>query len=132
MESRRNLADWFVTCSIVLVGVFSVINGLHFFIIKVGTVNLWPPDIKSAGIAIYTVGFIIVLISILVAVRPNDPLPWNWVFLFVLGVPLVALGFLHGDFRLPGLSLCGCGILLALYSKSKEKSNNGIVVRIER
>ena len=38
------------------------------------------------------VGIVIVVLTFLVALKPNKPLPFHWIILFILGILLVAFG----------------------------------------
>ena len=52
------------------------------------------------------VGLVVVAITLLVGIRPDEPIPFHWLILFILGVLLVVFG--------GGVWACACLIIAAL------------------
>ena len=52
------------------------------------------------------VGLVVVAITLLVGIKPDSPIPFHWLILFILGVLLVVFG--------GGIWACACLIIAAL------------------
>lgn len=58
------------------------------------------------------VGLVLGVVALLCALRPDDPIPWNWILLVVLGIVMIIFAtFIGGALVLVG------GILLFLEKK---------------
>ncbi len=78
----------FLTIIGALVGLFTLIFGLagwqnYGFISGFRVIN---------NIITFIIGLVIVVLTFLVAVKPNAPLPFHWLVLLILGVLLVVFG----------------------------------------
>ena len=58
--------------------------------------NIWPVDANFGFVVQNLVGMIITALTMLVAVRPDDPIPWRFITLFGLQVLVTIFCMLFG------------------------------------
>ena len=72
-----------------LVGLATCIIGFTEF----NAYPVYPGVIDSLNyVAVYIIGIIISVITIYTAIRPDDPIPFHWLVLFILGILLIVFG----------------------------------------
>jgi hypothetical protein len=73
--------------------ILGALVGLAYLIIGItgyGTqFRIFPINLGIHIIVWFIVGLVVVVITLLVGVKPNDPLPFHWLTLFVLAILLV-------------------------------------------
>ncbi len=78
----------FLTIIGAVVGLFTLIFGLAG-LKNYGFIN---PNFVGNAILNFIVGLVIVVLTFLVGLKPNSPLPFHWLVLLILGVLLVIFG----------------------------------------
>ncbi|KKM94637.1 hypothetical protein LCGC14_1196360 [marine sediment metagenome] len=78
----------FLTIIGAVVGLFTLIFGLaglenYGFVGGIRVLN---------AIVTFIIGMVIVVLTFLVGLRPDEPLPFHWLVLFILGVLLIVFG----------------------------------------
>ena len=70
-------------------------------LLNVGTYSIWPVDGNFGFVVQNLIGMVVTALTMLVAVRPDDPIPWRFIILFVFGFlilifcPLALIGVLQ-------------------------------------
>ncbi|MFX1570702.1 MAG: hypothetical protein ACFFCV_20380 [Promethearchaeota archaeon] len=66
--------------------------GLAYLIIRltgVGTqYQVFPIDVGLNIVVNFIIGLVVVIITLLTGIRPNDPIPFHWLVLFILAILL--------------------------------------------
>ncbi|MHA1343785.1 MAG: hypothetical protein ACTSQG_07355 [Promethearchaeota archaeon] len=79
----------FLTVIGALVALYYVITGL----ISVNAAFRFNPAIGVIeGIFMYIIGLIIVILTLLCALRPDDPIPFHWLVLIIFAILIVIFG----------------------------------------
>ena len=78
----------FLTIIGALVGLATLILSLA----GVGNYGLVNPVFALNYIVNFIIGLVVVVLTFLAAFRPNDPIPFHWLVLFILGILLVIFG----------------------------------------
>ncbi|MFX0002782.1 MAG: hypothetical protein ACFFAA_09250 [Promethearchaeota archaeon] len=72
--------------------ILGALVGLVYIIIRLtpyGTqFRLLPIDVGLDVVVNFIIGLVIVIITLLVGIRPNEPIPFHWLVLFILGILL--------------------------------------------
>ena len=55
----------------------------------------------------YVLGMFLASLTLLVALKPNDPLPWHWLVLLLLGILLITFSFLLGGIAVFAAAIIG-------------------------
>jgi len=50
--------------------------------------QLLPIDVGLNVIVNFIIGLVVVIITLLAGIKPNDPIPFHWLVLFILGILL--------------------------------------------
>ena len=79
--------------------------------------SIWPIDAKLGFVAQNFIGMVITGLTMLVAVRPDDPIPWRFITLFGLGFLIV----FFCPFPLIGALLIVVTIFGMLFGRKKVK-----------
>jgi len=117
---KNNTVDWVARGLIILTCIYGVIFALIYFF-TIGELSLFPIDCKIGEIILCMMGLIFIGLAILVAAKPDDPLPWSWFTTIILGGVLVGIEISIVGFRIPGVTLILSSILMVVYSNSKNK-----------
>ncbi|MFX1376699.1 MAG: hypothetical protein ACFFA0_12895 [Promethearchaeota archaeon] len=75
--------------------ILGAIVGLVTLILRIADVEnygLIDPVVTLNEVVVYIIGFVIVALTFLVALRPDDPIPFHWIVLIILAVLLVVFG----------------------------------------
>ncbi len=78
----------FLTIIGALVGLATLILGF----LKIPNYGIVDPILGLDIVLNFIVGLVIVALTFLVAMKPDKPLPFHWLVLFVLGILLVVFG----------------------------------------
>lgn len=78
----------FLTIIGALVGLATLILGIAGF----PNYGFIDPVFALNAVLNFIVGLVIVVLTFLVALKPNKPLPFHWLVLFILGILLVIFG----------------------------------------
>ncbi len=78
----------FLTIIGALVGLASLILGIA----GLPNYGFIDPFLGLNAVLNFIVGLVIVVLTFLVALKPNAPLPFHWLVLFILGILLVVFG----------------------------------------
>ncbi len=78
----------FLTIIGALVGLATLILGL----LKIPNYGIVDPVLGLNYVLNFIVGLVIVALTFLVAMKPDKPLPFHWLVLFILGILLVFFG----------------------------------------
>ncbi len=72
--------------------IIGALVGLAYLIIRLtgyGTqFQLLPIDVGLNVIVNFIIGLVVVIITLLAGIKPNDPIPFHWLVLFILGILL--------------------------------------------
>ena len=71
-----------------LVGLVTLILGLA----RIENYGLIDPVFALNEVLNFIIGLVIVVLTFLVALKPDKPLPFHWLVLFILGILLVLFG----------------------------------------
>ena len=67
--------------------------GLAYLIIRltgVGTqYQVYPINVGLNIVVGFIIGLVIVIITLLAGIKPNDPIPFNWIILFILAILMI-------------------------------------------
>jgi hypothetical protein len=73
--------------------IIGALVGLAYLIIritKIGTqYQIIPIDVGLNIVVAFLIGLVIVIITLLTAIKPNDPIPFNWIILFILAILMI-------------------------------------------
>ena len=50
------------------------------------------PLVALDAIIVYIIGFVVVVLTFVVGLKPNDPIPFHWLIFLILGILLIAFG----------------------------------------
>ncbi len=75
-----------------------MINFLYclFYLLNIDDVDQWVLTFGVSDIVFMMIGMVISGLSILVAVKPHDPIPLNWMVLVIFTVLLMIFSFMGG------------------------------------
>ena len=82
----------FLTIVGALVGLAYIISGFASLTGIVFLPIIVPAIAPLEAILNLIVGLVVVILTFLVAMKPNKPLPFHWIVLFILGILLVIFG----------------------------------------
>lgn len=51
--------------------------------------QIYPINIGLHWVAALIIGFAVAIITLLAGIKPNDPIPFNWIMLFILAVLMI-------------------------------------------
>jgi hypothetical protein len=72
--------------------ILGALVGLAYLIIRLtgyGTqFQVFPIDVGLDAIVNFIIGLVVVIITLLVGIRPNEPIPFHWLVLFILAILL--------------------------------------------
>lgn len=71
-----------------LVGGIIALCYSFFYLFNIGDLDSWLIDHGFIDPLLKLIGIILATIEIHVTVKPNDPLPYNWILILILGVLL--------------------------------------------
>jgi len=71
-----------------LVGLATLILGLA----GIANIGFIDPLLGLNAVLNFIVGLVIVVLTFLVAMKPDKPLPFHWLVLFILGILLIVFG----------------------------------------
>jgi hypothetical protein len=73
--------------------IIGALIGIVYLILRlteIGTqYQLFPIDIGIHWIAAIIIGFAVAIITLLAGIKPNDPIPFNWIMLFILAILMI-------------------------------------------
>ncbi len=73
--------------------IIGALIGIVYLILRlteIGTrYQLFPIDIGIHWVAAIIIGFAVAIITLLAGIKPNDPIPFNWIMLFILAVLMI-------------------------------------------
>jgi len=75
-----------------LVGLVYIISGFASLVGADFIPRVIPYFVPIQTIIILIIGLVVVILTILVGIRPNNPIPFHWLLLFVFGVLLAIFG----------------------------------------
>jgi hypothetical protein len=82
----------FLTIIGALIGLVYVISGFAALVGSPFVPTIVPAFITLNTIVYLIVGLVVVILTLLAAVRPGDPVPFHWLVLFILGILLIIFG----------------------------------------
>ena len=78
-----------------LLTILGALVGLATLILSItglGNYGVIDPVLALNAVLNFIIGIVIVALTFLVAMRPDNPLPFHWLVLFILGILLVIFG----------------------------------------
>jgi hypothetical protein len=78
----------FLTIIGAVVGLITLILSIA----NVGNYGFIDPVIGLHSVVNFIIGLVIVVLTFLVGLKPNDPIPFHWVVLLILGILLIIFG----------------------------------------
>ena len=73
--------------------IIGAIVGLAYLILRVSTIGdqyqVYPNPIGLNIVVNWIVGLVVVILTFLVALKPNDPIPFHWFVLLILAILLI-------------------------------------------
>jgi len=71
-----------------IVGLVTLILGLA----KIENYAFIDPLLTFNDVVVFIIGLVIVVLTFLVGLKPNDPIPFHWIVLLILGILLIVFG----------------------------------------
>ncbi len=108
MVTKYRNEQWMKICTILggLIGLAFVIIGFARAMgVTIQDYGFVDPNLLIPPIEL-VVGLVVVALTLLVGIKPDDPIPFHWIVLFILGVLLVVFG--------AGIWACALLIIAAL------------------
>lgn len=73
--------------------VIGAVVGLAYLILRITAIGdryqLYPIDVGINIVVYWIVGLVVVILTFLVAIKPNDPIPFHWFVLLILAILLI-------------------------------------------
>ncbi|MFX0019885.1 MAG: hypothetical protein ACFFAK_08625 [Promethearchaeota archaeon] len=73
--------------------IIGALIGIVYLILRlteIGTrYQLFPIDIGLHFVVAIIIGFAVAIITLLAGIKPNNPIPFNWIMLFILAVLMI-------------------------------------------
>lgn len=67
--------------------------GLAYLIVRITGIGtqyqVYPIDVGLHIVVNFIVGLVVVILTLLVGLKPNEPLPFHWLVLFILAILLI-------------------------------------------
>jgi hypothetical protein len=71
--------------------ILGALVGLAYLILRLTGYNQWtvfPIDVGLDVVVNFIIGIVVVVLTLLCGIRPNDPIPFHWLVLFIFGILL--------------------------------------------
>ncbi len=81
---------------LIIIGSFAGFIFCLYEISRTTQINSWTEFIGFNSFLRNLLGMIIAALSLIVAFKPDDPLPWNWLFLLPIGILIAYLSYILG------------------------------------
>ncbi|MGB5910752.1 MAG: hypothetical protein WBH31_06115 [Promethearchaeia archaeon] len=73
--------------------IIGALIGIVYLILRLTEIGiryqLFPIDIGIHWVAAIIIGFAVAIITLLAGIKPNDPIPFNWIMLFILAILMI-------------------------------------------
>ena len=93
-----------------LLTIFGGLAGLVYCLYQISTTTQIESWFEIFGFGRFVrnlIGMIVAALTILVALKPDDPLPWHWLLLLAFGILLVIFSWLMGAIFVLGGAVAG-------------------------
>ncbi|MFW9821290.1 MAG: hypothetical protein ACFFE4_00050 [Candidatus Thorarchaeota archaeon] len=78
----------FLTILGAIVGLITLILGLA----RIENYGFIDPLVTFNEVVVFIIGLVIVVLTFLAGLRPNNPIPFHWIVLLILGILLIVFG----------------------------------------
>ena len=73
--------------------IIGALLGIVYLILRLTAIGtqyqIYPIQLGINDIVAVIIGFVVAIITLLAGVKPNDPIPFNWIMLFILAVLMI-------------------------------------------
>ncbi len=77
---------------LVIIGALVGLATLILSFASIGEYGYVPPLVALDRVVVFIIGIVVVVLTFWCALRPNDPIPFHWLVLFILAILLVVFG----------------------------------------